>query len=163
MAVKQDLKTYIIPLSSIDEEIRNNKNCVSFPINLPIGLEYVLLLALDVDAEIYIENNLNPVCDMSLEIFQRFNHQRKYGFEITFNKVIYKHDVKCIEEDFMSSIRMVEDRAIKFYSPRSELHDVIINPVFDVFEKHKKVIIGMINTKLLSDVSEFTDASELLK
>ena len=163
MAIKQDLKAYIIPVSSIDEEIRNNQNCISFPINLLIGLEYVLLLALDTDTEIYIENNLNPVCDMSLEFFQGFNHQGKYGFEITFNKVIYKHGVKCIEEDFMSSVRMVEERVIKFYSPRSELHDAVINPVFDVFEKHKKVIIGMINNKLLNDVSDFTDASGLLK
>lgn len=58
MAIKQDLKAYIIPVSSIDEEIRNNQNCISFPINLPIGLEYVLLLALDTYTEFYIENNI---------------------------------------------------------------------------------------------------------
>lgn len=163
MAIKQNLKAYIIPVSSIDEKIRSDENCVSFPINLPIGLEYVLLLALDTDTEIYIENNLNPVCDMSLEFSQGFNHQGKYGLEITFNKVIYKHGVKCIEEEFMSSIRLMAKRTVRFYGPRSELHDAVINPVFDVFEKHKKVIIGMINNKLLNDVSDFTDASELLE
>ena len=79
------------------------------------------------------------------------------------DKVIYRQNNETIEEEFMSSIRLMVKRTIRFYSSRTALLDKVISPVFDAIEKRKKVIAGMINSKLLNDVSNFTEASELLK
>ncbi len=163
MSVKQDLKMYVVSNGTIEVEDGNSKNYISFPIELPIGIDCILLLALDVETEIYVENNLNPVCDIASTFFQHVNFQGKYSLEITLDKVIYRQNNETIEEKFMSSIRLMAKRTVRFYSYRTALLDEVIVPLFDAIEKHKKVIAGMINSKLLNDVSEFTKAFELLK
>ena len=163
MSVKQDLKAYIIPLSSIDEEIRNNQNCISFPINLSIGLEYVLLLALDNYAEFYIENNLEPVCDIELRAVQFFDQDCVYNAGLVIKEMTYDYNGTNIEEDLESAIWLLPYKTSRIINSQTNLVELVINPFFDIVEKHAGVIFGMINNKLLNDVSEFTDASELLK
>ena len=163
MAVKQNLKMYVVSNDTVEAEDRNSKNYISFPIELPIGIDCILLLALDVETEIYVEDNLNPVCDIASTFVQNFNFRGEYSLEIMLDKVIYRQNNETIEEEFMSSIRLMAKRTIRFYSSRTALLDKVISPVFDAIEKRKKVIAGMINSKLLNDVSEFTEASELLK
>lgn len=163
MSVKQNLKMYVVSNDAIEAEDRNSKNYISFPIELPTGIDSILLLALDAETEIYVEDNLNPICDIASTFVQNFNFKGEYSLEIMLDKVIYRQNNETIKEEFMSSIRLVAKRTIRFYSSRTALLDKVISPVFDVIEKHKKVIAGMINSKLLNDVSEFTEASESLK
>lgn len=163
MAIKQDLKAYIIPVSSVDEEIRRDENCISFPINLPIGLEYVLLLALDSYAEFYIENNLEPVCDIELRSMQFFDQDCVYNAGLVIKEMTYVYNGTNIEEDLESAIWILPYKTNRIINSQTNLVELVINPFFDVVEKHKNVVFGMINNKLLSDISEFTDASESLK
>lgn len=163
MAIKQDLKAYIIPVSSIDEEIRNNQNCISFPINLPIGLEYVLLLALDTYTEFYIENNIEPICIIDLRAVQFFDQDCVYNAGLVIKEMTYIYSGTNIEEDLESAIWLLPYKTSRIINSQTNLVELVINPFFDIVEKHANVVFGMINNKLLNDVSDFTDASELLK